>query len=115
MKHSGKARKEALKLILKALLAVVAILAVGTFAAAIRGAIVTLMPFLVGLWAVFTLFTLYFFRDPEARPPAGEKLVVSPGHGTVDAIGPASEPQFLGGDCQRISIFLSVFNVHVQN
>jgi phosphatidylserine decarboxylase len=46
--------------------------------------------------------------------PAGANLVVSPGTGKVDAIDTASEPEFMGGECQRISIFLSVIDVHVQ-
>src|SRR5439155_14345775 len=64
---------------------------------------------------LFGLFTLYFFRDPTARVPPGTNLVVSPGHGTVDVIDTAIQPEFMGGECQRISMFLSVLNVHVQN
>ncbi len=45
----------------------------------------------------------------------GPNLVVSPGHGKVDVIDNIHEPDFIGGECQRISMFLSVFNVHVQN
>jgi phosphatidylserine decarboxylase len=69
----------------------------------------------MALWVVFALFTLYFFRDPDARVPAGASLVLAPGHGKVDAIGTTTEPSFMGGECQRVSIFLSVFDVHVQN
>jgi phosphatidylserine decarboxylase len=47
--------------------------------------------------------------------PVGANLVVSPAHGKVDVIDRTTEPQFMGGECQRVSIFLSVFNVHVQN
>ena len=47
--------------------------------------------------------------------PAGPNLIVSPGHGKVDVIDETTEPEFMGGPCQRISIFLSVFDVHVQN
>jgi phosphatidylserine decarboxylase len=115
MKHSGRARQAAFKMIFWTLVAlgvifVAAILAtmLGTFVAAIS-------VFLVGLWVLFALFTLYFFRDPNARVPGGPNLVVSPGHGTVDAIGEIDEPSVMGGRCQRISIFLSVLNVHVQN
>lgn len=70
---------------------------------------------LFGLWLLFSLFTLYFFRDPTARPPQGPGLVVSPGHGTVDCIDKLENQPFPGGPCHRISIFLSVLNVHVQN
>ena len=61
------------------------------------------------------LFTVYFFRDPEPSVPAGKNLVVAPGHGKVDVIDTATEPEFMQDDCQRVSIFLSVFDVHVQN
>jgi phosphatidylserine decarboxylase len=67
------------------------------------------------LWALFAVFTFYFFRDPDPMTPTGANLVVAPGHGTVDVIDTTTETQFMGGDCQRVSIFLSVFNVHVQN
>jgi phosphatidylserine decarboxylase len=70
---------------------------------------------LFGLWVLFALFTLYFFRDPEPMTPTGANLVISPGHGKVDLIDTTTEPYFIGGECQRISIFLSVFDVHVQN
>jgi phosphatidylserine decarboxylase len=70
---------------------------------------------LAALWAGFAGFALCFFRDPEARVPAGPNLVVAPGHGKVDVIDTTTEPQFMGGECRRVSIFLSVFDVHVQN
>ena len=66
------------------------------------------------LGLIFTIFTLYFFRDPNPRVPAGPGLVVSPGHGKVDVIDELEEPKVMQGRCRRISIFLSVFNVHVQ-
>jgi phosphatidylserine decarboxylase len=47
--------------------------------------------------------------------PAGAGLVLSPAHATVDVIDTTTEPLFMGGECQRISMFLSVLNVHVQN
>ena len=75
----------------------------------------TVLPLTGGLWVLFTAFTLFFFRDPEARVPEGKNLVLSPGHATVDVIDTVSEPEFMGGSCQRISMFLSVLNVHVQN
>ena len=70
---------------------------------------------LIVLWALFAIFTFYFFRDPEANTPDGKNLVVAPGHGTVDVIDTTTEKDFMGGECQRVSIFLSVFDVHVQN
>ncbi|HEY4899905.1 MAG TPA: phosphatidylserine decarboxylase family protein [Terriglobales bacterium] len=64
--------------------------------------------------AVFPLllavFFLWFFRDPERRIPAAEGAIVSPGDGKVTDV--CSVPQN-GEPCTRISIFLNVFNVHV--
>lgn len=68
----------------------------------------------VFLGLVFTLFTLYFFRDPNPRVPEGAGLVVAPGHGKVDVVDELDEPSVMKGRCKRISIFLSVFDVHVQ-
>jgi phosphatidylserine decarboxylase len=115
MRHSGRTLKAAFKLILVALVLAVVILAVGALAFPKGNIRFSLYGGVGGLWVAFTLFTLYFFRDPDARAPAGAKLVLAPGHGKVDAIGMTSEPAFMGGECQRISIFLSVFDVHVQN
>ena len=67
------------------------------------------------LWMLFVVFTFYFFRDPDPLPPTTPGLVIAPGHGKVDTIDTTTEPEFMGGECQRISIFLSVFDVHVQN
>lgn len=69
---------------------------------------------LAGLCAGFALFAGYFFRDPDAQVPPGAGLVVSPAHGTVDVIDEVEESSVMGGRCRRVSIFLSVFNVHVQ-
>ncbi len=67
------------------------------------------------LWALFVVFTFYFFRDPDPLPPIGSGLIIAPGHGKVDTIDTTIETDFMGGECRRISIFLSVFDVHVQN
>jgi phosphatidylserine decarboxylase len=88
---------------------------IGILGALIGSAMVAVSFFIFFVWCAFALFTLYFFRDPNARVPAGAGLVVSPGHGKVDVIDTLNEPQFMGGQCQRISMFLSVVDVHVQN
>jgi phosphatidylserine decarboxylase len=64
---------------------------------------------------LFSAFTFYFFRDPEPRVPAAPEAMVAPAHGLVDCVDETTEPEFLGGACRRISIFLSVLDVHVQN
>jgi phosphatidylserine decarboxylase len=115
MKHYGKARKAAFKLILISLILVGLLLGLGFSAAIVGSVIVASTPILILVWVAFGIFTLYFFRDPEARPPVGNRLVVAPAHGKVDVIDTVNEPLFMGGECQRVSIFLSVFNVHVQN
>jgi phosphatidylserine decarboxylase len=116
MKHSGKATKAALKLILLTLVAGGILWGVAALAAVV-GTIVSAvaLPVLLILWILFSLFTIYFFRDPAPRVPKGPNLVVSPAHGKVDVIDTTTEPQFMGGECRRISVFLSVFDVHIQN
>jgi len=116
MKHSGKARQAAFKIILFSLI-VLALFAMITVIGTILAAIAT--PVLVigsaVVWILFSLFTLYFFRDPNPRVPMGANLVLAPGHGKVDVIDTTAEPLFMGGECHRVSIFLSVLDVHVQN
>jgi len=101
-------------LILLALGAVLALILAGFLAKVIGASILALSSTLVVLWIVFTVFTLNFFRDPDARVPTGKNLVVAPAHGTVDVVDETTENEFMGGRCRRISIFLSVLDVHVQ-
>lgn len=60
-----------------------------------------------------TLFVLFFFRDPDRSVPQGKDLVVSPADGRVIIVKDIFEPDYLKQDVKQISIFLSVFNVHV--
>ncbi|NKE44164.1 phosphatidylserine decarboxylase [Roseomonas frigidaquae] len=65
---------------------------------------------------IFTLFCLYFFRDPERVPPPRGNVVLAPADGRVVLAGPAVPPVELGlGEAPRyrICIFLSVLDVHV--
>lgn len=114
MKHSGKATKAALKVIWWTLVLLLAILSVGILATLLATLITTLAAALVGLWVVFALFTIFFFRDPTPRVPMGENRIVAPAHGKIDVIDQTKEQEFMGGRCQRVSIFLSVLDVHVQ-
>jgi phosphatidylserine decarboxylase len=71
---------------------------------------------LAWLGLLFTLFCLYFFRDPERVPPARAGLALAPADGTVVSVELASPPAELGmGDVPRwrVAIFLSVLDVHV--
>ncbi len=62
---------------------------------------------------VLWLFVISFFRDPDRVIPDAADALVSPADGTVTHIDEVTEPDFPGGKAFRISIFLSVFNVHV--
>ena len=118
MKHSGRAAKAAIKLIALTLAALVGLLAVLAGVVLFAKVPLPFGPIAIGfivLWMLFALFTIYFFRDPDARIPAERALVVSPAHGKVDIIDEVTEPLFIGGPCRRISIFLSVIDIHVQN
>jgi phosphatidylserine decarboxylase len=116
VKHSGKAAKSALKLICLSLAAVAALLAMALLGKVIGTFVLDYLTWaLFGLWVLFTIFTIYFFRDPDPMTPTGANLVIAPGHGKVDTIDTTTETEFMGGQCHRISIFLSVFDVHVQN
>ena len=115
MKHAGKARKAAFKLILISLILIGVVSVIGFVAVVVGTAMIAAVPFVIGFWVLFVLFTLYFFRDPNPHVPMGARLVVSPAHGKVDVVDTTTEPDFMGGEVQRISIFLSVINVHVQN
>lgn len=65
-------------------------------------------------WSVIPLilaaFFLWFFRDPERAIPAGDGIILSPGDGLVTETARIDTPE---GPRQRVSIFLSVFDVHV--
>ena len=82
-------------------------------------AAVTVLCFLFG-WKhlgyvalALSLFVLFFFRDPERTISEGKGIVVSPADGKVIVIKDIYEPDYLRQDVKQISIFLSVFNVHV--
>ncbi len=84
-------------------------------------AAVTVLLFLIGeplgwIGVILTLWCAYFFRDPERFPPENPAAVVSPADGVVQMIENAVPPPELGlGDDPRprISVFMNVFNVHV--
>jgi phosphatidylserine decarboxylase len=63
--------------------------------------------------AVLALFVAFFFRDPDRAIPPGPGLVVSPADGRIVRIAPAGEPNPLGPGAVQLSIFLSIFDVHV--
>ncbi len=70
---------------------------------------------IIGL--VLTLWCVFFFRDPERFTPQGKNLIISPADGVVNLIEenatPPAELELANNDWTKISIFLNVFNVHV--
>jgi phosphatidylserine decarboxylase len=60
------------------------------------------------------VLVLVFFRDPTRRVPDDPDAVVSPADGTIVEITPVREEIFLGSDATRVSVFLSILDVHVQ-
>jgi phosphatidylserine decarboxylase len=65
------------------------------------------------LFGGLMLFCLWFFREPDRTPPADPALAVSPADGTVTLVDEVVEDQFFKRRMKRVSIFLSVFDVHV--
>ncbi|HXC56977.1 MAG TPA: phosphatidylserine decarboxylase [Rhizomicrobium sp.] len=83
---------------------------------ALNGVLYWLSPWAGLAFAPVTLWCIAFFRDPERTPPPGERSVVSPADGVLLPMVDAVPPQELGlgpEPRRRLSIFMNVFNVHV--
>jgi phosphatidylserine decarboxylase len=91
---------------------IAALIAAGTFAFALNRRSWPLWLAAVLLTAV-ALWVAYFFRDPERTGERGERLVIAPADGKVVMISEVDEPAFLHEKALRVSIFMNVFNVHV--
>ncbi len=89
-----------------------ALIAVASYALALnrRSWPLWLLAFVVTLLAIWVA---YFFRDPERNGSRGDALVIAPADGRIVHITEVDEPTFLSGRALRISIFMNVFNVHV--
>jgi phosphatidylserine decarboxylase len=68
---------------------------------------------LILLAILIMIFTLNFFRDPERKTPAKEKVIVSPADGKVLFVKNITDQRFLNGEAKMIAIFMSPLNVHV--
>ncbi len=73
---------------------------------------------IVGVWSTcllgsLTVFVTWFFRNPARTIPPGENIIVSPGDGMVVAVEQEFEHRYLKEQSIRISIFLNVFDVHI--
>lgn len=65
------------------------------------------------VWLPIAIWVIAFFRDPERQGPRGDQFIIAPADGKVVSIIPIDEPDVVGGPAQRVSIFMNVFNVHV--
>jgi phosphatidylserine decarboxylase len=65
------------------------------------------------LWFVLAVWVVAFFRDPERPWSRGERLIVAPADGKVVSVIEVDEPAFLLGRALRVSIFMNVFDCHV--
>jgi phosphatidylserine decarboxylase len=68
---------------------------------------------LTAVMIVVAIWVAYFFRDPERSGDRGERVVTAPADGKVVLITEVDEPAFIHGRALRVSIFMNVFNVHV--
>jgi phosphatidylserine decarboxylase len=65
------------------------------------------------LWFVLAVWVVAFFRDPERSWSRGERLIVAPADGKVVSVIEVDEPAFMMGRALRVSIFMNVFDCHV--
>lgn len=70
-------------------------------------------PVLVILPATLLIFTLFFFRNPPRKISTDNNHILSPADGKVQSISEIDENTFIKGKAVKISIFLSIFNVHI--
>ena len=69
--------------------------------------------FLTLLLLALTLFSVYFFRNPERVIPEGDDLVIAPADGKVIFVGEVEEERYFKDRVTKVSIFMNVFSVHV--
>ena len=79
----------------------------------LSGAVYMVRPVWSGLPLVLALFSAFFFRNPLRNVPRLPGVVVSPADGVILDISEEYEPEYIKGRALRVSIFLSLFNVHI--
>jgi phosphatidylserine decarboxylase len=94
------------------LIVIAALIAVGAFGLALtrRSWPLWLLAFCL---TIVALWVAYFFRDPVREGERGDRLVISPADGRVVMITEVEEPIFMKSKAVRVSVFMNVFNVHV--
>jgi phosphatidylserine decarboxylase len=103
MMGMASARSESFKILGPLLIVLLAVIFLPDLARGILGAILAFL--IVG--------TFYFFRDPERQAPSDSRLIVSAADGLVTHVERVEESPFGLGPATRVSVFLSVFDVHV--
>jgi len=66
-----------------------------------------------GILGIIFSFAFIFFRDPERKSPEGENIIVSPADGKIVSISSEYEEKYLKEKALKISIYLNLFNVHI--
>ncbi len=64
-------------------------------------------------WAPIAFWVLAFFRNPTRTGPREHGLVIAPADGKVVSVAETDDAEYLGGKAIKISVFMNVFNVHV--
>jgi len=100
MKHDSLIAKEGYPFIILSLIIAILVAILGIY-------------WLFSLFALVTLFIVWFFRNPERCFREEEKVVISPADGKVIRVENARMVGSINGDFKKISIFMNVFNVHV--
>lgn len=67
----------------------------------------------LAIWLPVAVWVVAFFRDPTRDGPRGDDVILAPADGKIVAVISIDEPAFLRGPATRISVFMSVFDVHV--
>jgi phosphatidylserine decarboxylase len=65
------------------------------------------------VWVPVALWVPAFFRNPSRQGPRDARLVLAPADGRIVSVAPVEEPDYLRGRATRVSVFMNVFNVHV--
>ncbi|MBI3982128.1 MAG: phosphatidylserine decarboxylase, partial [Gemmatimonadetes bacterium] len=65
------------------------------------------------IWAPVAVWTPAFFRDPRRNGPHDERLLLAPADGKVVSVANVRESDFIRGPATRVSVFMNVFNVHI--
>jgi phosphatidylserine decarboxylase len=93
-------------------IAIAWLIALGLLAAAVRYD-TTVWWIVSVLWLILAVWVVAFFRDPVRSGQRGDRLILAPADGKVVSIAEVEEPVFMKARAQRISIFMNVFNCHV--